>query len=478
MLFNSFEYALFLPLVFCLYWTLFSKDIRARNIFLIIVSYIFYGFWSWKFLTLIAFSSTVDYFIGKTLHSTQDERGRKRLLYTSLFVNLGLLAVFKYFNFFSDSFAQFVGIFGWDVDQFTLNIILPVGISFYTFQTLSYTIDIYRKQLEPTTDIFAFFAFVSFFPQLVAGPIERAKNLLPQFFSERKFDYAKSVDGCRQILCGLFKKIVIADNAAVFVNDIFANYSEQPASILLIGTILFAFQVYGDFSGYSDIAIGTARLFGFDLMTNFKTPYFSKNYGEFWKRWHISLSSWIMDYVYNPLVIHWRNWKMNGILMALIVTFTINGFWHGASWNFVVFGFILGLFIAFEAKSKKWRKRIRKKTNSHLYAWISRFITFTTWCLVCILFRTQDLHHAASYYSGLWRHDFLPENLAVFYNYKIIFFLILFIMVLDWINRSEEHNLALHKVKNVFLRRSVYVSIFLMIMVFAGEQEDFIYFQF
>lgn len=478
MLFNSFEYALFLPLVFALYWGLFHKNLRIQNVFLIIASYVFYGFWDWRFLGLIFFSSLVDFTIGRQMGATEDEIKRKYLLWASLTVNLGLLAVFKYFNFFAESLVDLFGLFNMELDYVTLKIILPVGISFYTFQTLSYTIDIYRKQLEPTQDPIAFFAFVSFFPQLVAGPIERARNLLPQFLKNRAFSYEKAADGSRQILWGLFKKVVIADNCAVFVNDIFANYESQPGIILAIGAFLFAFQVYADFSGYSDIAIGTAKLFGFQLMQNFRAPYFSKNHGEFWRRWHISLSTWILDYVYNPLVIAIRQWKQYGVMAALVITFVLNGLWHGASWHFVVFGFFAGLILAYEAASKKLRKRVRKATNKDLYYWVSVFFTFTTWCFIIVLFRAETVPQAFGYYKSMFANSFLPANIMVLMKFKFIMFFIALLLVFDWIYRNEEHNLTLSNLKNGFLRRGIYLTLFLMIMLFAGKQEDFIYFQF
>src|SRR5690606_8998968 len=301
MLFNSLEYLIFLPTVFLLYSFVFNKKLTWQNFLLLIVSYVFYGWWDWRFLSLIIFSSIVDYTCGLQIDRSTTKRSKKVWLLISMIINLGFLGVFKYFNFFSESFAEAFQKIGYEFDALTLNIILPVGISFYTFQTMSYTIDVYREKLKPTKDIVAFFAFVSFFPQLVAGPIERATNLLPQFYVKRKFDYSKATDGLKQILWGLFKKIVIADNCAIVVNQVFENHNEYNASTLIVGAIFFAFQIYGDFSGYSDIAIGTARLFGFNLMQNFAYPYFSRDIAEFWRRWHISLSTWFRDYVYIPL---------------------------------------------------------------------------------------------------------------------------------------------------------------------------------
>ncbi|MEA2042355.1 MAG: MBOAT family O-acyltransferase, partial [Bacteroidota bacterium] len=298
MLFNSFEFAIFLPIVFLIYWFLLNKNLKLQNSFLILASYFFYGWWDWRFLLLIIFSSSIDFLAGLGMAKYKENNKRKLLLVLSILVNLGFLGFFKYFNFFAESFADAFTLMGKPIEVSRLKIILPVGISFYTFQTLSYTIDVYRRKLEPTRDALSFFAFVSFFPQLVAGPIERAKNLLPQFYKKRTFDYTKAADGMRQILLGLFKKIVIADNAATFANEIFNNYGDYSGSTLLLGGVFFAFQIYGDFSGYSDIAIGTARLFGFNLMQNFAYPYFSRDIAEFWRRWHISLSTWFRDYLY------------------------------------------------------------------------------------------------------------------------------------------------------------------------------------
>jgi D-alanyl-lipoteichoic acid acyltransferase DltB (MBOAT superfamily) len=319
-----------------LYWFAFNRNIRIQNILLLTASYIFYGWWDYRFLALIAFSSVLDYIVGLELSKSEGKIKRKLLLMASLTVNLGFLAFFKYFNFFAESFTEAFTLLGQPFSLSRLEIILPVGISFYTFQTLSYTIDVYKKKLSAVRDPVAFLSYVSFFPQLVAGPIERATNLLPQFLKKRVFDYAKSIDGMRQILWGLFKKIVIADNCAVYVNDIFSNHADYNGSTLLLGGVLFAFQIYGDFSGYSDIAIGTSRLFGFDLMKNFAFPYFSRDIAEFWRRWHISLSTWFRDYLYIPL-----GGSRGGKLMNLrnvFVIFLVSGFWHGANWTFILWG--------------------------------------------------------------------------------------------------------------------------------------------
>ena len=336
MLFNSIDFALFLPLIFFLYWFVLKGKLRSQNILLLISSYVFYGWWDYRFLSLIAFSTLVDYSIGRAMVKSDRPNVKTALLTTSLVVNLGLLFFFKYYNFFLDNFVGAFRFFGTEFQVERLNIILPVGISFYTFQTLSYTIDVYRGNLKPTRNFIDFAAFVSFFPQLVAGPIERATNLLPQFARIRAFDYGLAVMGLRQILWGLVKKVVIADNCASIVNEIFANSANESGSTLVLGALLFAFQIYGDFSGYSDIAIGTARLFGFDLMQNFAFPYFSRDIAEFWRRWHISLSTWFRDYLYIPL--GGSRGGMNMKIRNTFAIFLVSGFWHGANWTFIVWG--------------------------------------------------------------------------------------------------------------------------------------------
>jgi len=301
MLFNSLDFAIFFPIVFLLYWFLFRGNIRQQNLLVVASSYFFYAWWDWRFLFLIIFSTTLDFFIGKKLGQEQDSKKRKYYLWISIIANLGSLGFFKYYNFFVENFIEAFSFFGTEIHGGSLDIILPVGISFYTFQTLSYSIDVYKRKMEPTKDFVAFSAFVCFFPQLVAGPIERASNLLPQFNKKRKFSYEKSADGLKQILWGFFKKTVIADNCAEYADMFFNNPSDYNGSALILGVFFFAFQIYGDFSGYSDIAIGASRLFGINLSRNFQFPYFSRDIAEFWRRWHISLSTWFRDYLYIPL---------------------------------------------------------------------------------------------------------------------------------------------------------------------------------
>ncbi len=478
MLFNSIEFAIFLPTVFILYWFATNKNLRVQNFFLLIVSYIFYGWWDWRFLSLIVFSSFVDYFIGVQLTRQQDPIRRKLLLLTSIVVNLGFLGFFKYYNFFVDSFVDAFTFFGGSFSASTLNIVLPVGISFYTFQTLSYSIDVYRKQLEPTHDIIAFFAFVSFFPQLVAGPIERATNLLPQFYRKRCFDYAQAVDGMRQILWGLFKKIVIADNCAQYANDIFNNYPDYSGSTLLLGAVFFAFQIYGDFSGYSDIAIGTARLFGFDLMRNFAFPYFSRDIAEFWRRWHISLSTWFRDYLYIPL-----GGSRGGTWMKVrntFIIFVVSGFWHGANWTFLAWGFLNACYFLPLLLSNQNRTHLGTAAEGRWLPNVREFfqisLTFLLTLVAWIFFRSASILDAFAYIgnmlsTSLWA---VPEV----FPRKIILFIGFFVLI-EWMQRDKQHALQLDNVQVPrFVRWGWYNALIFVIFWFGGSQQEFIYFQF
>jgi alginate O-acetyltransferase complex protein AlgI len=482
MLFNSIEFAIFLPIVFLLYWFVTNKNLKLQNAFLILASYFFYGWWDWRFLSLIVFSSSVDYLIGIALSKQENIKKRKILLLTSIAVNIGFLGFFKYFNFFADSFASAFTLLGVPFEPTRLNIILPVGISFYTFQTLSYTIDVYRRKLEPTKDALSFFAFVSFFPQLVAGPIERATNLLPQFYKKRCFDYEKAVDGMRQILWGLFKKMVIADNCAVYVNEVFSNSADYPGSTLLLGTIFFAFQIYGDFSGYSDIAIGTARLFGFNLMKNFAYPYFSRDIAEFWRRWHISLSTWFRDYVYIPLGgSRVGNWKK---IRNIFIIFIVSGFWHGANWTFIIWGALNAIYFLPLLLMKKNRSNLDVVAQNSFFPNIKEILqvatTFTLTTLAWVFFRSASVSDAIDYLSGIFSSSLFsfPKNVYGFPQYEVITILVIFIFS-EWVQRRKEHGLQFdnNKIPRI-IRWCIYYIIIIIISVYSGIQQQFIYFQF
>jgi len=481
MLFNSLDFAIFLPIVFLLYWFVAQKNLKLQNALIVFSSYVFYGWWDWKFLSLIIFSTVVDYLIGQRLRTEDKQSKRKILLWTSIIVNLGFLGFFKYYNFFLENFVDAFSLFGMQINANSLNIILPVGISFYTFQTLSYTIDVYRKKLEPTKDFMAFSAFVCFFPQLVAGPIERATNLLPQFYKKRTFEYNKAVDGMRQILWGLFKKVVIADNCAEFANQIFNNSSDMNGSTLVLGAIFFTFQIYGDFSGYSDIAIGTSRLFGFDLKQNFATPYFSRDIAEFWRRWHISLSTWFRDYLYIPL-----GGSRGGTWMKVRNTFAIflvSGFWHGANWTFIIWGALNALYFLPLLLNNNNRKNLGIVAEGkllpslrELFAMLSTFIlTIFAW----IFFRAENVSHAFTYISQIFSKSFF--EIPLFENRNgaiIILFSIGVFIIIEWLGRKNKFALEVMNTK-FFIRYSIYILIIFYILLFGSfEKNQFIYFQF
>jgi D-alanyl-lipoteichoic acid acyltransferase DltB (MBOAT superfamily) len=478
MLFNSFEYAVFLPLAFLLYWFVFNKQVKLQNIFLLVAGYLFYGWWDWRFLCLLFLSSTIDYIIGIQLSTIGTEKYRKLLLLISITFNLCMLGFFKYFNFFSTSFTVLLTNLGFQVHPTTINVILPVGISFYTFQSLSYTIDIYKRRMNPTSDPFTFYAFVSFFPQLVAGPIERGIRLIPQFSTPRTFNYTKAVDGMRQILWGLFKKIVIADNCADSVNLIFSNSQNYSGSTLFLGAILFAFQIYCDFSGYSDIAIGTARLFGFDLMQNFAFPYFSRDIAEFWRRWHISLSTWFRDYIYIPLGGSRVNTLLN--IRNTFVVFIVSGFWHGANWTFIIWGFLHAIYFLPLLLFKTNRKNLKPINQARLVPEVGDLLSIaTTFFFVTIawvFFRAENINSALIYLSRVFSKSLFsaPEILPI----KLILpLLILFFS--EWINRNKQHGLMISDIiKSSYLRWIFYTMLIFMIMVLGGKQQTFIYFQF
>lgn len=479
MLFNSIDFAIFFTIFFVVYW-LVAKKITTRNIVILTASYLFYGWWDWRFLFLIIFSSFVDYFVGWQLGKAKQVSTRKRLLLGSIISNLGLLMYFKYANFFIDSFVQSFRFFGAEIEPVTLNIILPVGISFYTFQTLSYTIDIYYKKIEPTKNLLAFFSFVAFFPQLVAGPIERAKHLLPQFFVVHKFNYRYVRSGFLLMAFGLFKKMVIADRLGILVNQVYNDPTSYSGGALIVATIAFAFQIYCDFSGYSDIAIGASRTLGFDLMKNFDAPYFAKSITEFWRRWHISLSTWFRDYVYIPLG---GSRKGNfRLYLNLFIVFVVSGLWHGAAITFIIWGAIHGVIIVLEKAFTNMGLKVNR--NNYLASTFFIPFTFIIACFAWIFFRANsfsdamyvsknifDLTESTSFFMlGLPVHEFLVGLLAI-----------LLLLLFDAIHRKYNAIKILDKFHFVF-RQLFYVIIIMCIIIFGiyGEEgvSEFIYFQF
>ncbi len=482
MTFTSLTFLIFLAIVFAVYWLL--KEARQQNIALILASYLFYGWWDWRFCFLMFFSSLVDYIIGILLGGTEKKRIRIQLLLISLVCNLGLLGFFKYFNFFSDSFVKMAALVGLKADPLLLQIILPVGISFYTFQTLSYTIDVYRRKCPICHDPLAFFAFVSFFPQLVAGPIERASHLLPQMINSRSFNYAKAVDGSRQILWGFFKKLVIADALAGTVNKYYSSARMHSGPVMLYATFCFAFQIYCDFSAYSDIAVGAARLFGIDLMRNFAYPYFSRNISDFWRRWHISLSTWFRDYVYIPL--GGSRCTRRRSIFNLIATFILSGLWHGAAWHFVAWGAINGVAVA--AYNQFVRPKDRKFTvgwRNYITAPLAIVITFAVILMCWVFFRAEDIPSACNIIYKVVTGLFYPAGWTKVMNLislKLAFWVVfLLFVIIEFIQRRQTHPLALTNRMPRAARWIIYWTILFLIFFIGAtpsELQTFIYFQF
>ncbi|MDR2026628.1 MAG: MBOAT family protein [Prevotellaceae bacterium] len=483
MLFNSIDFAVFLPVVFALYWFVFHRNLKVQNLFLVVASYVFYGWWDWRFLILMTVTILCSYLSGLLIerarcgsNSAIVRRNARAAVAANIVVNLLILGFFKYWNFFVESFVDVFTLFGRRMEIHTLKIILPVGISFYTFQALSYSIDVYRRKIEPTRDLAAFFAFVSFFPQLVAGPIERASNLLSQFYVRRSFDYGKAVDGMRQILWGLFKKIVVADSCATTANMIFESYGTMPANLLAVGAIAFTFQIYGDFSGYSDIAIGTARLFGFNLQRNFAFPYFSRDIAEFWRRWHISLTTWFRDYIYIPLGgSRCSRWKA---VRNTCIIFLVSGLWHGANWTFVAWGvYHAMLFMPLLLLGKNRRHTGIVAANRVLPTWKELFSMLTTFALVVagwIIFRAENIPQALDYMSGICSPSLfaLPPQ-----GRKCLLFSAVLIAV-EWFGRKNQYAIEKIPVKNIALRWCIYFIILILILNYSEKQNAFIYFQF
>ena len=473
MLFNSISFAIFLTIVFIIYWSLKNKHLIYQNLILLISSYIFYGWWDWRFLSLIALSTVVDYLVGIQIDKAKSKKTKRNFLLISLIVNLGLLAVFKYFNFFITSFEEMLNSFGLPFDTWTLNIILPVGISFYTFQTLSYSIDLYKGKIKHTDDFISFAAFVAFFPQLVAGPIERASHLLPQFIKKRKFNYQIAISGISLISYGFFKKLVIADRLAIYVNNIFSDIENANTISLLLGIIFFSFQIYADFSGYSLIARGSAKLLGFDLILNFNKPYLASSITSFWKRWHISLSTWFRDYLYIPLggnrVSQLRNYY------NLIIVFLLSGLWHGANWTFVIWGALHAFYLIIYLQ---YKKTFNPKLTENLFRKFINILTvYSCVTFAWIFFRANDLNHAMKYINKIIEFDFSLNLVQISAQKGLLNLVIsLFVIVLLYLSYLLPKNLSFKKTSSYLLFNLIIILIITLIGV--NGKTEFIYFQF
>ncbi len=482
MLFNSVHFAIFLPIVFAIYWFATKGNVKFQNIILLMASYFFYACWDYRFLFLLMASTSLDYYTGIKIFDAADKKSKKFWLWLSIGINLGFLGIFKYYNFFAAEFAAALSLIGIKADLGSINLILPVGISFYTFHGLSYVIDLYKDRIKPERNIVNYSVFVCFFPLLVAGPIERATHLLPQIIKKRTFNYAQAVDGLRQILWGLFKKMVIADNCATYANLIFGNSEDYSGSTLVLGALFFTFQIYCDFSGYSDIALGTARLFGIELLRNFAFPYFSRDIAEFWRRWHISLSSWFRDYLYIPLGgSHGSRWLR---VRNTFIIFIVSGFWHGANWTFIIWGALHAVY--FLPLLLRDKNRIHLQIVAHgrrfptMKELFSMLLTFTLTVFAWIFFRAENTEYAINYISGIASYDLY--SMPYFLGIKEAAITVLFIMVLliiEWIGREQQY-----AIQTIFARSKkpwqwlFYYLIAMVIFLFGSTSQEFIYFQF
>jgi alginate O-acetyltransferase complex protein AlgI len=478
MFFNSVHFAIFLPVVFMLYWFVGAKNIRLKNIILLLSSYFFYACWDWRFLFLLIFSTLLDYFTGLQMERTTTKSKKAFWFWLSVIINLGFLAVFKYYNFFIASFTEAISYVGLSLHPTIIKVILPVGISFYTFHGLSYVIDIYKGSIKAEKDFIDYAVFVSFFPLLVAGPIERATHLLPQIKKERSFDAIKAIDGLRQILWGLFKKIVIADQCAEYANMVFNNSSAYSSSDHILGAIFFAIQIYGDFSGYSDIAIGTAKLFGIDLLQNFAFPYFSKNIAAFWRSWHMSLSSWFRDYVYIPLggskVGKWKK------IRNTFIIFLVSGFWHGANWTFIVWGLLHAIYIMpsifFNSNRNNMSVVAKGKYLPSVKDTLSILLTFGLTVFAWIFFRAENLTEASKFITVIFTLPSFTDRLVI---QSFLIVILLFFFVIEWLGREQRY--AIENITLVLprpMRWVLYYMIAFSIFYYAGAEQQFIYFQF
>ncbi|WP_317169085.1 MBOAT family O-acyltransferase [Flavivirga algicola] len=470
-----------LPVLF-LYWSFFRKNKVAQNVLLLASSVFFYAWADWRFLFLLIASIIINYYLAlKIRKEVDDETKQRRFLYLGLVFNVGLLLYFKYFNFFYESFVELVNVFGITSSYTTLAILLPLGISFFTFQTLGYLIDVYNEEIDPSHNFLEFSLFVAYFPKILSGPIERASKMMPQIQERREFSYEIFVDGLRQILWGLFAKIVIAENCASIANPIFDNFEGQTGSTLILGAFFYAIQLYADFSGYSNMAIGVSKLFGIQLMRNFSTPFFSTNISDFWRKWHISLTTWMMDYVFTPLSFSLRRYQKNGLIISIIATFVLVGFWHGANWTFVFYGLLHGIYfipLVYSGKMNSSEIVAKGKLFPSIIEFIKMLLLFVLIMLTDVFFRANSIKEAINYIVSIFSYDIFSIPQGMFSsNYMITIFLLFIFFFIEWNNREKKHDFEI-KNYNIFLRWSSYIFLFLLILFFGKSSETFIYFQF
>ncbi len=484
MIFNSLEFLLFFCIFFFTYWLVLKNQLQLQNIFLLFGSYAFYAWWDWRFLSIIIGSSALNYCLGIYIHKANSMKAKKWLVGLAVVQGIGLLILFKYVNFFITSFSDALALVGVHLNAHTLKLIMPLGISFYTFRTLSYILDVYKNKIQPCKNWLTFFNFVAFFPSLISGPIDRASSLLPQLETKRTFDYSQMSDGMRQILWGLFKKMVIADNCALLTNQIFENYLTYPASSLVLGAFFFTIQVYADFSGYSDMAIGVARLLGFNIKRNFNYPFFSQTIAEFWQKWHVSLTTWMTDYVFAPLNIAFRDYGNLGLIMAIYLNFIAVGIWHGASWTFVFYGFLQAcLFLPMILRGTLFKKK--KFTKDRVWPTLKESLnmlgTFLLVMLTIVIFKVDTVAQGLNYLKRIFSSSLfsIPEITNNRSGAVIALLFTAIMLVVEWLNRNQEHGLYLDKIKSFPLRLSIYYTLIFFIIYFGSSgANQFIYFKF
>ena len=483
MVFNSLVFLIFFSVFFLLYWFVFSKSLKNQNLFLLTAGYIFYAWLDWRFLTILIGTSIIHFILGIYIEKVENARQKKRLVSIGVLIGIGTLVLFKYFNFFIISFREALSTLHVALNLQTLNIIIPVGLSYYTFKTISYLLDVDKGKIKATTDWITFFTYVSFFPCILSGPIDKARTFIPQLEKKREFDYNMGVDGLRQILWGLFKKVVIADNCAPIVDGIFENYHMLPASTLVFGAFFYTFQMYADFSGYSDMAIGLSRMIGFNVTKNFDHPFFSQNIAEFWRKWHISLTSWLTEYVFTPLSIAFRNLGKLGLILAIVINFTICGIWHGANWTYILFGFLHGCYFIPLILRGQLNKKKEIAKDAKLPSPVEIVNILSTFALIMftfVVFRAEDIGQAIHYYQRILSRSLLKFPIIPGDQYEVLvtLFFICFMLGSEWIKRKQEHVLKLDA-KHAVYRWSIYASIIFLIGMFMQTSETpFIYVNF
>ncbi|MFB9057591.1 MBOAT family O-acyltransferase [Mariniflexile ostreae] len=480
MIFNSYDFVVFFVIVFVLYWFVFHKTKKSQNILLLLSSLLFYGWADWRFLGILVFNILFNYFLAKKIHNADKEKRKQSILWIGIVVNIGILGYYKYFDFFYENLLH---IFGSGSSFTALNLLIPLGISFFTFQSLGYIIDVFYEEIEPYNDLLLFSTYMAFFPKLLSGPIEKAQLFIPQITAKRQFDYSLIADGLRQILWGLFAKIVIAENCAVIVNPIFENYENEAGSTLLLGSFFYMIQLYADFSGYSNMAIGVSKLLGIRLSKNFATPFFSLNISEFWRGWHMTLTNWMMDYIFTPLSFILRSYKKIGLIIAVVVTFLIVGLWHGANWTYIVFGLVHGLYfipVIFMGTAVKTASNVVAKNSffPSLSEILKMLVLLLQVMLASVFFRAESVYKAIAYLGGIFNGSLvqLPYTIINGRN-ALIVMLICFFMLIEWINRARSHDLDIAQ-KPLFIRWFLYIFIFILLLFAGRAAETFIYFQF